>query len=308
MERLTFEHDGKKCFYCGDEDGSGCECKVCSGGCAVCNPCPVEQMVIDRLAAYEDTNLTPDAAAQLKQIAEIFNCDPNDPAQLKQLCDKLRGWQQAEQAGRLKAGDTVYQTDGFRVYKYGYDFQAAQDAINREHQDKTLLQQQQWQAQQGKEDTADASQTTAQKQAYESAWNLISAGVMPSAETLTMAGINQADAQAYVAYIQRQLAAAAQKKQQSQGVYQGGGGDLDPYGTGNQDGKTDTSGSGTPGVVATEQDMRKFKSALAAAKKAGVDDSHFNNIVNSIWGKLSEQQQKEMMEYITSSLGIQEKK
>lgn len=50
----------------------------------------------------------------LKQIAEIFNCDPNDPAQLKQLCDKLRNWQQAEQAGRLvvppcKAGDTIYQ-------------------------------------------------------------------------------------------------------------------------------------------------------------------------------------------------------
>lgn len=54
-----------------------------------------------------------EAMAQLKQIAEIFNCDPNDPAQLKQLCDKLRGWQQAEQAGRLvvlpcKVGDTVY--------------------------------------------------------------------------------------------------------------------------------------------------------------------------------------------------------
>lgn len=52
-------------------------------------------------AAYEDTGLTPDAVAQLKQIAEIFNCDPNDHAQLKQLCDKLRGWKQAEQAGRL---------------------------------------------------------------------------------------------------------------------------------------------------------------------------------------------------------------
>lgn len=56
---------------------------------------------ISRLAAYEDTDLTPDAAAQLKQIAEIFNCDPNDPAQLKQLCDKLRDWQQADQDGRL---------------------------------------------------------------------------------------------------------------------------------------------------------------------------------------------------------------
>lgn len=54
-----------------------------------------------------------EAMAQLKQISEIFNCDPNDPAQLKQLCDKLRGWQQAEQDGRLvelpcKVGDRLY--------------------------------------------------------------------------------------------------------------------------------------------------------------------------------------------------------
>lgn len=51
----------------------------------------------------------------LKQIAEIFNCDPNDPAQLKRLCDKLRDWQQADQDGRrvvlpCKVGDTVYFT------------------------------------------------------------------------------------------------------------------------------------------------------------------------------------------------------
>lgn len=61
--------------------------------------------LIDRLAAYEDTELTPEAAAQLKQIAEIFNCDPNDPAQLKQLCDKLRGWRSADKDGRLKITD-----------------------------------------------------------------------------------------------------------------------------------------------------------------------------------------------------------
>lgn len=53
------------------------------------------------LRHYIATELTPEAAAQLKQIAEIFNCDPNDPAQLKQLCNKLRGWQWAEQDGWL---------------------------------------------------------------------------------------------------------------------------------------------------------------------------------------------------------------
>lgn len=68
---------------------------------------------IERLAAYEDTELEPEAVAQLKQIADIFNCDPNDPAQLKGLLDELRGWQQVGRDGRLvvlpcKVGDMVY--------------------------------------------------------------------------------------------------------------------------------------------------------------------------------------------------------
>lgn len=62
------------------------------------------------------------------------------------------------------------------------------------------------------------------------------------------------------------------------------------------------------GVVASEQDMWNFKNSLAAAKKAGVSNDHFNNIVNAIWGKLSKTQQEEITRYITSTLGIQEKK
>lgn len=46
--------------------------------------------IIDRLAAYEDTELEPEATAQLKKIAEIFNCDTSDLEQLKALYDKLR--------------------------------------------------------------------------------------------------------------------------------------------------------------------------------------------------------------------------
>ena len=41
----------------------------------------------------------------LKQIADIFNCDPNDPSQLKQLCEKLCGWQVADQDGRMRVTD-----------------------------------------------------------------------------------------------------------------------------------------------------------------------------------------------------------
>lgn len=54
----------------------------------------------NRDCAYQHDKLA-DWLTVLKQIAEIFNCDPNDPAQLKWLCYKLRDWQQAEQDGRL---------------------------------------------------------------------------------------------------------------------------------------------------------------------------------------------------------------
>lgn len=45
--------------------------------------------------------LSGETAKQLKKIAEIFNCDLDNPEQLKQLCDKLLGWHQADQDGRL---------------------------------------------------------------------------------------------------------------------------------------------------------------------------------------------------------------
>lgn len=60
-----------------------------------------------RAAAKEHAGLTPEAVAQLKQIAEIFNCDPADPAQLKDLCVKLQGLAQFERAKQL-VGSTVF--------------------------------------------------------------------------------------------------------------------------------------------------------------------------------------------------------
>lgn len=174
--------------------------------------------------------------------------------------------------------------------RYGYDFQAAQDAINREYQTNTLLQQQQWQAQQGKDDTAQAVQTEAQRQAYESAWNLISAGVMPSVETLTMAGINQADAQAYVAYIKSQLAAQNQQRQSSYRITQ----DLNPWGTGDQGGDTGTGATGTP---ASEQQMQDFKNALVVANRMG---QSVQPVFNSIVKRTSKEQQEDIIAYMKS--------
>ncbi len=64
---------------------------------------------VERLEAYKDTGLEPKAIEQLKQIAQIFNCDPSDQSQLKALCDKFQIWKD----GWLvvlpcKVGDTIY--------------------------------------------------------------------------------------------------------------------------------------------------------------------------------------------------------
>lgn len=69
---------------------------------------------VTQCAAYEETEMEPETVAQLKKIAEIFNCNPTDPAQLKSLYVKLQELALAERAGRLvvlpcKVGDTVYQ-------------------------------------------------------------------------------------------------------------------------------------------------------------------------------------------------------
>lgn len=175
--------------------------------------------------------------------------------------------------------------------RYGYDFQAAKDAIDRDFQTKTLLQQQQWQERQGKDEAEDANQTTAQKQAYESAWNLISAGVMPSMETLTLAGINQADAQAYVAYIKSKLL-SAQKKQQTQSVYQSDkvseNSPLNPYETKQIDESIDESTTGLSrgeyiGIYNRVNDL--FRS--------GSGETAFQLMANN-WGRLSQAQKGEI--------------
>lgn len=47
--------------------------------------------------------LSGETATQLKKIAEIFNCDLDNPEQLKELYVRLQGWAQAERDGRLVA-------------------------------------------------------------------------------------------------------------------------------------------------------------------------------------------------------------
>ncbi len=62
---------------------------------------------LERLAAYEDTGLEPEAILQLKKILEIFNCDDGEPEQLTQMLIKLQSWADAELDGRLVVQKTV---------------------------------------------------------------------------------------------------------------------------------------------------------------------------------------------------------
>ena len=75
--------------------------------------------IIDRLAAYEDTGLTPEeiiVRLAKQKVEDIFT------AETKTALDKLMEYKTAEKEGRLlvlpcKVGDKVYQTDGIKVYE-----------------------------------------------------------------------------------------------------------------------------------------------------------------------------------------------
>lgn len=103
MERLTEKH------YLGTD-----HYMKCSGNCNVdmdCIDCPSFDRLVERLAAYEDTGLTPEQCENAKTIIEsAFN---NDTSKAERILELLK----ADKDGRLvvlpcKVGDTVY----FRTY------------------------------------------------------------------------------------------------------------------------------------------------------------------------------------------------
>ena len=116
MERLTEKH------YLGTE-----HYMKCSGNCNVdmdCIDCPSFDRLVERLAAYEDTGLTPESVEAIKlhmmgkAISEIteFNGLP---------IDRLRELAEADKDGRVvvppcKVGDRLYEVTGRKtisVYK-----------------------------------------------------------------------------------------------------------------------------------------------------------------------------------------------
>ena len=109
MERLTkwssdtTHENGVCCTHFG-----GTECCAVDGNCAA--ECPWEEAAWERLALYEDTNVTPEEVDMDHEAAETLR-------DLCQYCDldRLEELARADKDGRVvvlpcKAGDTVYKT------------------------------------------------------------------------------------------------------------------------------------------------------------------------------------------------------
>lgn len=120
MERLTygFSTGNIHCWQVKGADNSLCKDVCIEQGDNGCTNCPLKE-AIDRLAAYENTGLEPEAIEQIKlsfmgkAIAEIKEFEGISVARLKELA-------QAEKDGRLvmlpcKIEDTVYIIRGERI-------------------------------------------------------------------------------------------------------------------------------------------------------------------------------------------------
>ena len=113
MERLTEKH------YLGDD-----HYMKCSGNCNVdmdCIDCPAFDRLVERLAAYEDTGLTP---VEIKSMQEE-HFSGLEMAKLHSALMELKKYQEADKDGRLvvlpcKVGDRLYEVTGRKtisVYK-----------------------------------------------------------------------------------------------------------------------------------------------------------------------------------------------
>ena len=113
MERLTEKH------YLGTD-----HYMKCSGNCNVdmdCIDCPSFDCLVERLAAYEDTGLTP---VEIKSMQEE-HFSGLEMAKLHSALMELKKYQEADKDGRLvvlpcKVGDRLYEVTGRKtisVYK-----------------------------------------------------------------------------------------------------------------------------------------------------------------------------------------------
>lgn len=104
MERLTEKHYLAEDHY-----------MKCSGNCHMdinCIDCPAFDRLVERLAAYEDTRLTPEKVAEYKKFEDEVVASGKTFAQLVELLE-------ADKEGRVVVLPCkVYETDGVLVYEH----------------------------------------------------------------------------------------------------------------------------------------------------------------------------------------------
>ena len=135
MERLTEWNDEqtRHAYYprCFEEPCYG-------GGCKI-KDCPFETAVCERLAAYEDTGLTPEQAVSAKNIIELAFADDTSKA------ERIRKLVAADDEGRVvvlpcKVGDTIYFARANPILQYkvtGYEMgEASISQVRSKHVDK----------------------------------------------------------------------------------------------------------------------------------------------------------------------------
>ena len=103
MERLTEWNDEqtRHAYY------PRCLEEPCYGGGCKINDCPFETAVCDRLAAYEDTGLSPEKVSWMKEVVEA--AFDNDTSRI----ERAHNLHVADKEGRVivlpcKVGDTIY--------------------------------------------------------------------------------------------------------------------------------------------------------------------------------------------------------
>lgn len=133
MERLTKWENGHayypRCFE-----------KPCYGGGCVTRDCPFETAICERLAAYEDTGLTPERVVWMKEVIEIaFDHD-------KSRVERAHELHVADKEGRVavlpcKVGDTVYFVNAKQILEFAVVGYAVDETgiswVHSEHVDKT---------------------------------------------------------------------------------------------------------------------------------------------------------------------------
>ena len=110
MERLTKRGNGHAYYpRCFKEPCYGSGCKI--------KDCPFETAVCERLAAYEDTGLTPDQVVNAKNIIDLAFADDTSKA------ERIRKLLAADDEGRVvvlpcKVGDTIYFVNAKQILEF----------------------------------------------------------------------------------------------------------------------------------------------------------------------------------------------